>query len=709
MILSILVMMGTLIRMSIVGNRRLEVGYIKEHRPPAAPPAWESFSFLKRYYGGIRTLVRKEENMPEYPRAADEPVLNYTESLHTREFPLSTPFIPYPYASNEYSESYVEVKECFIDAAKTIRIPKLHAYEGRVNGFPDPVVGSHELLGIRDDVCFERYGRLGPYGYGYAKKQGGLGIGQFAEREGSDRVWETDSRVDYSKVDWGDVQKRCVDANAARFVPESLGASMGVVEQSFSAYDEQEDPGKGEHVPFANKKLLTRSAVIIRAWDDYVYREEDILYLRALISELAIGSGGEYDVHLLVHVKDSKLPIWADAEVYKKHLREHVPEELWGVATLWSETQMLMLYQGMYDTFARGPDLPVHGVYRGLQMALQHFAHNHPQYEYFWQWELDIRYTGHYYHLFDRVRTWAREQPRKGLWERSGRFYVPTVHGSWEDFKQMVRVHTEMGTDTAPTIFSKNGKKLQAQKPQLDDPIWGPQRPRDPNDWFEIENDPEPLTTYEKDKYEWGVGEEADLITFNPIFDPEGTTWVLAHDVTGYNITEGLPPRRSAIVTAGRMSRRLLDTMHRETAFKKHHAFSEMWPSTTAFQHGYKAVYVPHPMYVDREWPTEYMAGVLNAGKNGASGGARTSVFAEGREHNMRGVSWYYNDGFSFNFWSRWLGLRVDNGGGEEEEKKEEGRICLPGLLLHPVKGVQVPLDKVDEEDGITEPSDPSA
>lgn len=708
MVLSILLMMGTLIRLSVVDNRRLEVGDIKEHRPPAAPPSWESFPFLKRYYGGIRSLVTKEDNVPEYPRAADEPVLNYTANLDTRDFPSSKPFIPYPYATSEYRESFVEVQECFVDAAETVRIPKLQAYEGRVHGFPDPVAGSHELLGIRDDMCFERFGRLGPYGYGYTKKQGGAGIGQYTEKEGSERVWQTDPQVDYSKVDWGYVQKRCVEANTARFVPESLGADMGVFKESFSAYDKEEDHGKREDVPLANKKLLQRSALVIRTWDEYVYREEDILYLRALISELAIGSGGEYDVHLLVHVKDSRVPIWADAEVYKKHLREHVPEEFWSITTLWSETQMLMLYQGLYDTLARGPDLPVHGVYRGLQMAMQHFAHNHPQYAFFWQWELDIRYTGHYYHLFDRAISWAKQQPRKGLWERSGRFYVPTVHGTWEDFKQMVRVHTEMGTDTAPTIFSKNGKNLHAQKPELDDPVWGPQRPRDPNDWFEIENDPEPPTTYEKDKYVWGVGEEADLITFNPIFDPEGTTWGLAHDLTGYNTTEGLPPRRSAIVTAGRMSRRLLETMHRETAFKKHHAFSEMWPAMAAFQHGYKAVYIPHPMYIDREWPTEYMAGVLNAGKNGASGGARTSVFGD-REHNLRGVTWYYNDGFSLNFWLRWLGFKVNNDGGEEEEKNGEGRICLPPLLLHPVKGVIVPLDKVTEEDDLTELSDPSA
>jgi len=34
------------------------------------------------------------------------------------------------------------------------------------------------------------------------------------------------------------------------------------------------------------------------------------------------------------------------------------------------------------------------------------------------------------------------------------------------------------------------------------------------------------------------------------------------------------------------------------------------------------------------------------------------------------------------------LGYKVDNDGGEQEEVAGEGRMCLPGVLLHPVKGV---------------------
>jgi hypothetical protein len=234
-------------------------------------------------------------------------------------------------------------------------------------------------------------------------------------------------------------------------------------------------------------------------------------------------------------------------------------------------------------------------------------------------------------------------------------------------------------------------KEEITRKPEK--PIWGPEVPR-LND-LDNSTDIYPPHTMAQDKYEWGVNEEADLITFNPIFDPQGTTWLLSEDVTGYNTTAGLPPRRTSVINFTRLSRRLLLRMHADMAFSKHSMFSEMWPSSVALHHGLKAVYVPHPVFVDRRWPTDYLAATFNGGRNGQSGGSRASVFGD-REHNFRGTTWYYNSGFAPNLWKRWLGYKVDNDGGEAEEVDGEGRMCLPAMLLHPVKHV----DLVYEENG---------
>ncbi|KAI9734136.1 MAG: hypothetical protein M1818_006660 [Claussenomyces sp. TS43310] len=709
-----------LVRMSYVSQRHLS-----DHRPEPKPQ-WESFPFLTRYYGGIRTLVSTSENTPEYPSMGDEMLQSnataHEEEISTRELPASKIFNPYPkYKSEAYLSEHAPVQECFLDAKRSIRIPPLQYYEGRPQGFPKHIMGSYDLLDLPEDVCFERYGRLGPYGHGYGLRLGGTGTGQFGDKEGSEAVWSEIHEVDYRKVDWAAAQKRCFEDNSARFQVdehEHNAVASGKPAAALTRRDEERgaQSSKSANPTKPRKQHLSRTAVVVRLWDDYEYHEDGIMMLRALISELSLGSGGEYDIHLLVQVHNQSVAVWADKTIYDEHLRRSVPEEFRGIATLWSESQSILLYPGLEETWARGPNLPVHGVYRGSNMALQNFAMGHPEYDYFWNWEMDARYTGHYYDLLSKFEKWSKAQPRKLLWERNGRFYVPSVHGSWEDFTHMVRVQTESGVDSVNDLWagidSTHGSLTKGVAG--DKSIWGPERPGNPSDWLEIDGDPVAPHPFSKDDYVWGVGEEADLITLNPIFDPEGTTWGLANDVTGYNTTAEdsteprRPPRRAVITNISRLSKKLLTTMHRETAFGKHHAFTEMWPATAALHHGYKAVYVPHPMYIDRVWPVGYLAATMNAGKNGASGGARNSPFGVS-EHNFKGTTWYYNAGFAGNLWKRWLGLRVDNEGGEqfETERRErdeaatgvlamkggQGRMCVPPMLLHPVKEVEIPVE----------------
>jgi hypothetical protein len=714
----ILLFILSLVRASNNSQKEVEVAIVEE-KIKSKPPPWEDFHFLNRYYGGVRSLVSVSSNVPEYPGKEDEvefDKLNITEELppdnsHTerkRAIPDSKLFDPYPnYTSTEYIEKYGDKVDCFLNAANTISIPRVRMYEGIPKGFPQAVMGSGQVLGLRQDVCFDRFGRLGPYGLGYSINRGGSGAQQEGEREGVDLVWQEAPEVDFRDVRWVDAQKRCVKANNHRFKPlpehpqyEAFQAmSVGGVyskRDEMSEHEPTESTPPKPQKPKGGKEKLPRTAVVIRTWWDYPYTPEDKIYLRSLISELNTLSGGEYVVHFLIQVKDWAIPIFADDETYQRVLRDALPEEFRGMGTLWTEKQMELLYGGLEETNMRG--LGVYGVYRSTFMPMQYFAHQHPEYDYFWNWEMDIRTTHHWYHFFDRVTTWAKQQPRKLLWERNSRFYIPSEHGTWEDFSQMVRIQTEHGTNSVANLWSSlnrgnkdhNAPATGSMKQQGDIPIWGPERPLD--DDVAFDSDPKPPATFDKDKYAWGVGEEADLIVFNPLFDPDGTTWLLTEDTTGYNRSRGHPPRRTAIITASRLSRKLLETMHKETALKKHSMFSEMWPASCALHHGLKAVSVPHPVYIDRRWPTAYLASVFNGGRNGATGGSRTSVFGD-REHNFRGTTWYYNAGFPEVLWHRWLGMKFNNDGGEQVEVSGEGRMCLPGMLLHPVKRVELVLE----------------
>lgn len=734
---TLMVFILTLSRAGWNSRRAVESG---ENKPPSPPPTWEQFPFMKRYHGGIRTLVPKSVNKPEYPNkegdfiskeksgqdeASDEQ--DFGDKRLAKRMPQAEAYKPYPkYDSEEYKEQHPGAQECFVGTSlqEPLRVPPVRVYNGVPDGMPDPVMGSHDIFGLRDDICFERFGRLGPYGLGYSRKLGGTGAAMEGDREGSDLVWSEISEVDWRKVNWADDQRECQEANRFRFkakrksrshfyqiMPENggpedeeIGYQSPTRETGSSRMNIGDDGTIKVSKNEATSKLLPRIAILIRTWHDFPYNEEQIIYLRSLITELCIRSGAEFSIHFLVHVKDGNAQIWADDEIYQRVLNDSLPAEFRGLGTLWSEPQMQLLYAGMPETNYR--DLGVYGVYRSTWMPVMYFAHQHPEYDYYWNVEMDMRYTGHWYELLTKIPEWAKKQPRRGLWERNARFYVPSEHGTWEDFSHMVRVQTEHGTAGKSNLWAglANNPDVpddlkEAATPKPEKPIWGPEPPLD--DILDDSTDILPPTSISQDKSAWSVGEEADLITFNPLFDPQGTTWILADDTTGYNTTRSQPPRRVAINTFARLSKRLLNRMYRDTLIDRKSMFSEMWPASCALHHGLKAVYAPHPVYVDRAWPTDYLAATFNGGRNGASGGARLSVFSDDRQHNFRGTTWYYDAGFAPNLWKRWLGYKVDGDGGEREELAGEGRMCLPSLLVHPVKSVELVFEHEEGEGAV--------
>ena len=73
---------------------------------------------------------------------------------------------------------------------------------------------------------------------------------------------------------------------------------------------------------------------------------------------------------------------------------------------------------------------------------------------------MDLRFTGHYYEFNTRVGAWARKQPRKGLWERSARYYIPAQHGSWQNFTDLVEEEIFQGEEKpvwGPPDFPNRG------------------------------------------------------------------------------------------------------------------------------------------------------------------------------------------------------------------------------------------------------------
>lgn len=678
------------------------------------PYTWERFDRLEPVYGGVRSLRVVGADGYGSQQQQQQKQEDGGDGLRT----ISSGEIYDPYPDQDYASSSSSTSTCPLLMAdgRTVDIPPVRFHRARVPaGFPPPAYGSPAVVGAEAQGagegdaaahgCFDRYGRLGPYGLGYDARVGGIGAGLYGDREGMDSIWASVPRVDYRGARWGETQARCVEANQERF-----------------GFDVDDAPGQGAEATPGRRRRLSRAVFLVRTFSGYEYNAESILFLRSLVAELSLRTGGQFIVHFLIHVTDETLPIWSDPDTYAHVLAASLPTEFAGMGTLWSERQMALLYPGL------GPDEdilhghPVYGVERDVWLPVLHFAVEHPEFEYVWHWHMDARYSGHWFRLVDRAAAWTRSQPRKGLWERGGRFYVPGVHGSWEDFGNLVHSQVECGSRVSPELCEavkrKDIKTSDKERllPPREKPVWGPV-PLQPDDFVPMPDiDTYPSTSYESDGRTWGIGEEADLITFNPLFDPAGTSWPWRGDASGYNATvsandPSYPPRRASVgTTSGRLSRRLLLAMHREATDltrspgHRHRLFSDMWPPTVALHHGLKAVFVPHPVWTERAWPSDYLDAVLNSGRNGAASCAQTAVLGGG-EHNFWGMTWFHHRAeFASKLWRRWLGASVSEGGSGsgsvrervERAERAEGRMCLPAMLLYPVRDVRLAVEDGD-------------
>ncbi|EXJ66559.1 uncharacterized protein A1O5_10229 [Cladophialophora psammophila CBS 110553] len=576
---------------------------------------WEKFPRLHGFYRGRKNIVPFSDYIPEQQVNAFDP---FDPGKHDDDAELIA--LPSPLPTN--------LEECYVDEERRTLPPPISAYRGLPQGMSAPLFGSQRELGINDQVCYDRLNRLAPYGLGLAEEEGGLGQKPEGDYEGLEQV----VAIDWKGVKWRDAQRGCFEKNSSR--------------------------------------IRSRTAFVLRTWSTFHYTEYHIAMLRAIISELVIASGGRYTVHFLIHVQDDTIPIWASKELYNEILRDSLPEEFRGMGTLWSVAQMKLIYPPPFpDSIVNFSGGDIYDAYRSLHFPLQYFASRYPEYDYFWQWEMDIRVTGHYHELLNQIESWAGNQPRDYAWERSSTFYIPSLHDySFANYAQSVVDEVRARNET---------------------PISGPQIPQE-----RLLDIPEQKTPDDND-------EITDLISLNPLFSPEHTRWAFHDDITGYNVTrDGRPPTRAALITASRMSRRLLLLMHEETYRNKHTMFPEMFPASIALHYGLKAISAPLPVYFDRDWPSTHADEVFNnapiglehkkAGMDHGHGhfhGEGGSVFGPG-EHVFRGATYYSNAGFAGYLWRRWLGRENGNDelAWESEGGPGGGRMCLPMMVLHPIK-----------------------
>lgn len=171
-----------------------------------------------------------------------------------------------------------------------------------------------------------------------------------------------------------------------------------------------------------------------------------------------------------------------------------------------------------------------------------------------------------------------------------------------------------------------------------------------------------------EDDYTWGVGEEADFITFLPIFNPQATSWTFPDMI--WNFEQGTDlPRRAAVITMGRYSRRLLDLINDSLAGRGLGLVSEMTGASWAFYHGLKAVSIPHPIYTDGNWTPEELARIYNPGEPENINGGEDSIWNWNHlyDHIMYRLSYMFTTHTAEELYRRWLGYGTAESGPEKE------------------------------------------
>ncbi|KAK0826479.1 hypothetical protein LTR73_006344 [Friedmanniomyces endolithicus] len=433
---------------------------VEGHEPPYEtyrdkdydPNLWEGFKWDNDYYlkNGIKKLTK--------------------EQPHVQPFP----YLPYPaYNTPEWKAEWLGKHVPCEGARGRLLNDSLEdiatAWSLIPHGYPAAILGDAIAVNADGSHCFDRYNRFGPYGYGQ---------GERGEVEGWQRPVV---KPDWSSVRWDQLQEQCLESNRERYAANARQPTLLHPDTSFPVSAKREQPSKR-----MTPAYHPRTAVLLRTWQGYDYTENDLQAIRAMITELSLFSGA---------VGDHGVNVTSNPQVYADILSESVPREFRSIAVLWDEELLQSLY----------PDVGDWSVKWHQYMPVQWFSETHEEFDFIWNLEPDTRFTGNYYQFLESLSAFAKETPRKYLWERNQRYYIPSA-GSFSDFV----------LNTVETVETGMREGMMT-------PVWGPQ-PYSPTEQTPLGS--APPTSEKDDQFVWGGGDEADLITLSPIFDPKHTEWV---------------------------------------------------------------------------------------------------------------------------------------------------------------------------------------
>lgn len=307
-----------------------------------------------------------------------------------------------------------------------------------------------------------------------------------------------------------------------------------------------------------------------------------------------------------------------------------------------------------------------------VNQPLQLFALHYPEFDHYWQLELDQRFLGDAGKHLDAISTFVRNEPRKQALERATFAFSDQLYGTYRDF--MARVDA-----------ANNGSSR----------AWGPVaipdiRPIGPEP---------PVTRPQDDDFGWGVGEDADVVVTSFCADVRQTEWVFRDFVRGFR-HGARTPRWFCPPAVMRASRALLLAVHQAQHDSGLSLPSEAVLPTWALWHGLKLSYPPQPAYMrpheahledlGDDW-TRDAARFLETTRTPWFGNA-THDSPDGLAHANpqsladRGLTWWWTADYPRAIVEAWLA-------GDARRDKvpgvlavHGGRVYAPNMAMHPVK-----------------------
>lgn len=223
--------------------------------------------------------------------------------------------------------------------------------------------------------------------------------------------------------------------------------------------------------------------------------------------------------------------------------------------------------------------------------SLQLFAHHFPEYDYFWTIEMDVRFTEHTGTMLSSLTRFARNEPRKQARQRMSHYFIPSVYGTYDNFTSSV----DSVLDHGDAYYT--GVRI----PDIPAPIGEKPPHADPNE----------------DPFEWGVGEEADFMTFSPCNNVTlHNLWLYYDWIYGFSLGLDTPGRLICPVTISRTSWNLLNAVHNHQIGQALRVQSESTMASFALWHGLKISLPPLPMYSrkDAKHTTDEVLRFVNGG-----------------------------------------------------------------------------------------------